>query len=178
MLIDRHLPDYDVSASERVVVDAEPAQVWTRAMDADLRWRPRGRHMRLGGLGASGSWIQLDEDFGRELVVGAVGHLRGPRLRWRQSIAAEFASFDEPGYTKLALNLTVQPYGDGRTVLSCEARCAGTDRSARRRLLRRWRAASPLLGMLARHELRGIRDEAERQFGDTVPRPSQYRRRG
>ena len=121
--------------------------------------------------------MRLDEDFGRELVIGAIGRPARRGLAWRHTLAAEFADFDEPGFVKLVMSFSLGPVGDGRTLLSCETRGAGTDPRAARRLLRRWRVASPLLARLLRRQLHGIREEAEGQFRGTVPRPSEFRRR-
>lgn len=121
--------------------------------------------------------MRLDEDFGRELVIGAIGRPARWGLAWRHTLAAEFADFDEPGFVKLVMSFSLGPVGDGRTLLSCETRGAGTDPRAARRLVRLWRVASPLLARLLRRQLHGIREEAERQFGGTVPRPSEFRRR-
>jgi hypothetical protein len=103
---------HDVIAVEREVIDAEPARVYVTAIEADLahaahrsravaallaaraaptrlaRGLRRGPSepadpVRLSTLPDPGEWVWLDEDFGREIVFGAVGRVGSLERYWR-----------------------------------------------------------------------------------------------
>lgn len=192
MLIDELLPDYDATRIEHVVVDAEPSRVYEALLEADfmqaykgspamrvlfaargavssLAGRLTGRPappepeaMRPADLPDRGEWVKLGEDPGSELVIGAIGRFWGRDINWRQSDAAEFRDFAEPGYGKVAAGFSVRDYGRGRTLLSYEARTQATDDEARRGFLRYWRLVSPGVGIVLRGTLRYIGGLAER----------------
>jgi hypothetical protein len=201
MRIDDQLSEADISATQRTVIDAEPARVYVVAIEADLaaaahhsrtvaallaaratptrlarglRRRPSlaADPVRLSTLPDPGEWVWLDEDFGREIVFGAVGRVGARSVRWRQIRGARFGSFGEPGYTRVASNLALHPSGDGQTVLSFELRARATDPESRRRLRRYWRFASPLVGQFMRGVLAYVKEEAERPYTTQTPPPS------
>jgi hypothetical protein len=72
-----------------------------------------------------------------------------------------FAAFDEPGWGKIAANLSVRPYGNGRSLLSYEARTAMTDEESRKRFGRYWTVVSPFVGVIMQATLRTVRADAE-----------------
>jgi hypothetical protein len=95
------------------------------------RWRHRApaplKHLYLAqGVGLP-RWLSLGEREGAELAFGAVGKFWQTNIEWCALPEAEFAAFDEPGWGKIACNFTVQPYDDGRTLLTYECRTATTD---------------------------------------------------
>jgi hypothetical protein len=191
MVIDDLLPEYDATKVEHVTVAAEPARVYATLLDADLMQAYRGsRSMRalfavrgapaaigrrlrkqpppsepdalkLQDLTEEGEWVKLGEDFGKEFVFGAIGRFWGGEMEWRKIQASEFTAFDEPGYGKIAANLSVRSFGIGRSVLSYEARTKATDDHARRRFMLYWRAVSPGVGIVLRGTLAYIRSIAE-----------------
>ena len=114
---------------------------------------PPPEGMRLRDLPASGEWVRLGEDPGRELVFGAIGRFWGPRIRWEAIDAPGFADYAQPGYGKIAAAISVRPYGEGRALLSYEARTAVTDPESRAAFLRYWRALSPFIGVLLQRTL-------------------------
>ena len=202
MRIDEQLPTYDATSIQHTVIDADPARVYVVTLEADfveaarhssairtlfamraapagiarrLRRRPAPPSpgpMRLLDMPADGEWVRLDEDFGREIVFGAIGRFWGREIRWLRSEAADFSSFQEPGYGKIAANFSLRPYGDGRTVLSYEARTQATDPCSRRRFLRYWRLVSPFVGVVMRAMLAYVKAEAERPYTAETPPPS------
>jgi hypothetical protein len=199
--LDEQLPERDVGAAHRETIDAEPARVYVVAIEADLaRAAHRGRAVaalmaaratptrlgralrrrpapaadpvRLASLPDPGEWVTLDEDFGRELVFGAVGRVRSRSISWRQIRSSEFMRFSEPGHARVAANLSLRPDGDGRTILSFELRALATDPETRRRLVRYWRFASPLVSQFMRGTLRYVKAEAEGGYSPASPPPS------
>ena len=134
---------------------------------ARLRGRPISHEeetsWRLADMGASGDWIALGEHPPHEFAFGAIGRFWGGETTWRQSDASEFASFAEPGFARIACNLSLRPYGGGRTLVSYEARTQATDPQARRAFLRYWRLVSPMVGVVMRSGLSVVAREARRQ---------------
>ncbi|MFC4247270.1 hypothetical protein ACFOZ7_09715 [Natribaculum luteum] len=188
MLLDRHLPAYDVTQIRHAVVDAEPATTyeamltadmadtgpvvrtlgWLRDVPARLGHRLRGtereslpERLSIDELEETSEWVRIDESPGEEVVFGAVGKFWQPNIEWREIDPDEFADFDEPGYAKLAANLSVRPYGEGRTLLTYEARTATTDEESRRRFRRYWRLVGPFAGYLMGRATERIAADAE-----------------
>jgi hypothetical protein len=201
MRLDAQLEQHDVAAVHREVIDADPARVYVIAIEADLaraahrsrtvaalmaaratptrlarglRRRPArvADPVRLSTLPDPGEWVWLDEDFGRELVFGAVGRVGARSIRWRQIRSADFADWREPGYARVAASLSLRPNGGGQTVLSFDLRALATDPETRRRLRRYWRFASPLIGQFMRGVLRYVKEESERPYTSETPPPS------
>lgn len=127
------------------------AAMLVRGLPARLRSSVGGRQsppppsMRLADLfdnsansDAFSGWLALGEVPGRELVFGAIGKVWQLDIEWRAVTVDEFGDFAEPGYAKLAAGFSVRDYGADRTLLSYEARTAGTDEAARRKFLRYW----------------------------------------
>ncbi|WP_211334094.1 SRPBCC family protein [Halopiger aswanensis] len=187
MLIDRYLPEYDVTAIRHAVVEADPETTYAAMLTADLLdtgpivralgWlrtlptatarRFRGttgasppERLRFADVPETDEWTLLEAAPGEEFVFGAVGKFWRPAIEWRRVDADAFASFDEPGYAKLAISLSVRPYGEGRTLVSYEARTATTDDRARRRFRRYWRVIGPFAGYLMSRALERIRADA------------------
>jgi hypothetical protein len=191
MVIDDVLPAYDANRVEHVTVGAEPVRVYSHLLEVDLmqarregpggralfaardvpgefarrvrgrRPPPPGEPLRLEELDSEGTWVKLGEDFGQEFVFGAVGWMHGREIVWRPLKASDFSRFKEPGSVKVAVNLSVQNFGIGRSVLSCEARARATDARARRRLLLVWRAGSPAIRVAMRGSMNHIRKLSE-----------------
>ncbi|WP_306060765.1 hypothetical protein [Natronococcus wangiae] len=188
MLIDRHLPEYDVTTIRHAVVEADPETTYEAILTADLldtgpivralgalrnaptviARRIRGNsgapppdRMRFIDVPETDEWMLLDETYGEEFVFGAIGKFWRPAIEWRQVASDEFSAFDEPGYAKLAIGLSVRPYGEDWTLLSYEARTATTDDRARRNFRRYWRVIGPFAGYLMSRTLERIAADAE-----------------
>jgi len=113
--------------------------------------------MRFIDVPETDEWTLLDETYGEEFVFGAIGKFWRPAIEWRQVESDEFSAFDESGYAKLAIGLSVRPYGEDRTLLSYEARTATTDDPARRNFRRYWRVIGPFAGYLMSRALSASR---------------------
>ncbi|WP_265108982.1 hypothetical protein [Halosolutus halophilus] len=193
LLIDRHLPEYDVTQHRHAVVVADPETTYRATVEADmmdtgpvvralsrlrdlparLGHRIRGtqpaqfpEELTIDRLGESDEWFLIDERPGAELVFGSVGTFWRPSIEWREVDPDAFAAFDEPGYAKLAVSLSVRPYGARRTLLTYEARTATTDDESRRRFRRYWRLIGPFAGYLMQRALERMRTDAEERAGD------------
>jgi hypothetical protein len=86
--------------------------------------------MRLADMPARGEWVRLGDTRPHEVAFGAVGRFWGGRTAWEEIDADDFATFERPGFAKVACNLSLRPYGSHRTLVSYEARTVATDRRA------------------------------------------------
>jgi hypothetical protein len=118
--------------------------------------------LRLADMTTHGEWVRLGDDPPREIAFGAVGRFWGGRTAWEEIDAAQFAGFARPGLARIACNISLRPYGDGRTLVSYEARTAATDAAGRRAFRRYWRVVSPGVGIVMRSLLRVVAREAGR----------------
>lgn len=188
LVIDSMMPTYDAVIAEHLVVATDPGQTFTAARNLDLltvhsplldvsMWL-RALPARMVGkaappvpelviredMGLPG-WTFLGERLNREIAFGAVGRFWQPAIEWRDVAVADFADFDEPGWGKIAANLSVRPYG-AATLLSYECRTVTTDSDSRRRFLRYWRVVRPFVGHIMRATLRQIDADA---VGSSTP---------
>ncbi|WP_126664309.1 hypothetical protein [Haloterrigena salifodinae] len=206
MLIDRYVPEYDVTVIRHAVVDADPETTYEAMLTADLldtgpivralgalraapiaiarRIRgesgaPPPERMRFVDVPETDEWMLLEEAPGEEFVFGAVGKFWKPEIEWHRVDPEAFSAFDEPGYAKLAIGLSVRPYGEGRTLLSYEARTATTDDRARRNFRRYWRVIGPFAGYLMSRALERIESDAEaRASGESTESRLEGEKRG
>ncbi len=192
MLIDELMPRFDRSKVETVIVEAEPARVYAAVLEADLMKAYRGSPtmralfaargapsavarrvrrepappepdaLRLDALEDEGEWVKLGEDFGKELVFGAIGRFWGRDISWETIRGEDFKEFRQPGFGKVAANFSVRSYGIGRTLLTYEARTAGTYPPASRGIKRYWVVVGPGIGIVLRGTVRYIKSLAER----------------
>lgn len=189
MLIDRFLPEFDVTQVIEIEVDAPLPEVYAAILETDLRdpiintlfalreiplrisrrWRgetappPQGP-VTFGDIArGTPGWTLLGEEPGSELVIGSVGRFWRRDYGGRPITRDDFTPFREPGYAKVALSLAVRPAVEYGTILRYEARTATTDESARRRFRRYWRIIHPGVALVMRRALTRIRTEAERR---------------
>ncbi len=80
----------------------------------------------------------------------------------------EFRGFSEPDYAKLAVSFSVRHYGTERTLLSYEARTAGTDPASRRKFLRYWWVVRNFVHFVMRAAVTTVKGLAEE--GSASPR--------
>ncbi len=191
MLIDELLPRFDRSKVETTIVEAEPARVYAAVLEADLMQAYKGspsmralfaardapaavarlirresappepEALRLDALEEEGEWVKLGEDFGKEFVFGAIGRFWGRDISWETIRAEDFKDYDRPGFGKVGANFSVRSYGIGRTLLTYEARTAGTYPPATRGIKRYWVVVGPGIGIVLRGTIRYIKSLAE-----------------
>jgi hypothetical protein len=118
--------------------------------------------MTLRRMPSHGDWVRLGEDAPREVAFGVIGRFWAGQTTWKQISAGEFATFDRPGFAKIACSFSLRPYGAVRTLVTYEARTKGTDPASSRAFLRYWRGVSPFVGVVLRSMLSVIDDEARR----------------
>lgn len=147
-LIQEYLHRPRHSEIHRIFVKADPAEAWEavrhfdmgsipwvrvlfdiRTLPTRISGTPGEEDRRLGvdQVAAHGTGFQiLDETPGREVVVGSVGKFWLPNIEFAEVNRERFASFNAPGYGKLAWSLSVMPFEKGSTV-SVELRTTATD---------------------------------------------------
>ena len=189
MLIDEYLPSGEATEVQEVHVKAATDVTWAAIRETDLRdpmidalftirelpdrlarrWRgeaPRSdpqtvtfKDLETSEMG----WVLLAEEQGVELLVGAVGRFWRRDYGWLPVASEQFATFDDPGFAKLAVSLQVHVEGPGRSILRYEARTATTDDAARERFSRYWSIIHPGVTIVMRRALKRIQEEAERR---------------
>ena len=195
MLLDRYLPQYDVTETHAVVIDADTELTWQAVRRSDLsrsavirvllelRSLPNRLQGLLKGRPSEPSrpplmlddmeragFLLLGESPGHEIVFGTVVQ------PWKavtddeaapQVEAGRFAKFDTPGYVKVAFNIRVEPYGSGRSLITTETRTAATDSTSLRHFARYWILVGPFSALIRRLMLRMVKSDAERGHGLT-----------
>ena len=180
-LLDRFMPEYEVAERHHVRVPASPGVAFaagtdidfersalirgifkTRALvlgaDPDAASRPRGLLAQTKSLG----WGVLAEMPGREIVMGAVTQPWQANVVFRSLPPEAFASFQEPGYVKIAWTLRADPDGGG-SVFRTETRVMTTDAAARRRFRWYWARFSPGIILIRRISLSLLQSDVERR---------------
>ena len=164
--LDRVLPEWHFRERHVRQVDAPPERVLAAVRDVTLdemgvfRVLARLRGIRVPAdrpfleLALAAGWRVLGEVPDRELVLGTIGQ----PWRWRggDSPAADFRSFDRPGYAKLAIDWRLEG-----SVLSTETRVFLTDEPSRRAFRRYWLVIRPFSGLIRRVWLRAIARRAQ-----------------
>ena len=188
MLIDRYLPQCDVSLEFETTVDAPADEVYRAIREADLRdpiisalfalrELPQRLARRLHGqpppapprvtfgtmIQDGPGWTLLAEQPDQEVVVGSVGRFWERDYGGRTVTAEEFVGFNEPGYAKLVIGFSVRPGPTGESILRYEARTLTTDDTARRKFRRYWRLIRPGVSLVMRAALHRIKLTAEHQ---------------
>ena len=181
MLLDRWLPEFDVSKRHAIRIRGSRERVFAELLRYDfgrslstrvlMALRGYGSRIRPSGVERAGTlperltrfgFTPLDEDPGRELVFGLVGRFWRPKGDLRAVPAADFGDFREPGFAKAAWNLLVEELEPGATRLSTETRVLCFGDAARRKFLLDLRVVEPFSGVIRWSLLRGVRREAEK----------------
>ena len=186
-LLDRFMPRYDVAERHHIRVSAPAEITFAAASEADLLQSPiaraifRAREIILGsdpdrtlrprGLLAwtqSLGWRVLAEVPGREVVVGAVTQPWKANVTFRGLSPDEFATFNEPGYVKIAWTIRADAMTPIESVFRTETRAVATDAFARARFRRYWSFLSPGIIAIRAMTLQPVKVEAERRSGTTT----------
>ena len=117
-------------------------------------------------------WVVLAEVPGREIVFGAVTQPWKADAAFRSVAADDFASFNEPGYVKIAWTLRADPQGAFASTVRTDTRVATTDAASRRNFRCYWAAFLPGIKLIRVVMLRHIKRAAERDvaqvFADVI----------
>ena len=179
LFIDHFLPHPHFELARTTIVDAPVKETYAAARDLDfadvrggvagwLRALPGRRHNRRHGpprpaaddLDAGSAWTLLGDRPGAEFALGVAGRFRKPLIAWRRVEAGDFAAFDEPGFGKLVLAVSVVPYGAHRAVLTVHTRIRTSDPESWLKFRRYWRIARPAIGSLHTALIRTIAAKA------------------
>jgi hypothetical protein len=161
------LPRWDVGKRHAIELDAPPERVWAALHETTLGDMPVARFLfRLRGLPSAPErgllelegFQRIAEEPPRELVVGAVG--RPWVLTAQLERDADLRTFSDPGFAKLALNVTY----DGR-LLATETRVQLTDSRSRLLFKLYWLVIGPFSGVIRRRWLRAIKRRVEHGAG-------------
>lgn len=181
-LLDRFLPRFEVFERHHIRVAAPGEIAFATAVSLDMQQSMivrsifRAREMAMGSrTGASRhpralldqmksiGWSVLAEVPGREIVLGCVTQPWLADVTFRPLTPAEFVSFSEPEFVKIAWTLQADPAGSGASVVSTETRVLATDEVARSKLRLYWPLVAPGVVVIRRMILRVLKKEAERR---------------
>lgn len=137
-------------------------ELFSRVQGRDFIAPPDIASMRLAEMPEHGEWVRLGVNAPHEIAYGVIGRFWSGRTTWRTIDASDFASFSEAGFAKIGCNFSLRPYGNGRTLVSYEARTKATDDDSRRQFLRYWKAVSPGAGIVMRSMLAVVEIQANR----------------
>ena len=182
-LLDRFLPECEVLERHETRVAAPADVTYLAAREMSLAASPvvraifRGRELLMRSSATderppqslidevlSIGWGVLEQEPGREIVLGAVTQPWKSDVKFRALPPDEFATFDEPGFAKIAWTIRAEPLGPATSRFYTETRVATTDADARKRFRRYWTMVSPGVRLIRRESLRLIRADAERRY--------------
>ncbi len=170
MLIHDFIPLYQFSERHQIMTSASPPNVFRAISTLDVSRSPvvrllyTLRHMPKASLTLDGmkdiSFTVLGQIDDEEVVLGLIGRFWKPIPEIVRIDPHLFAGFNEPGYSKAALNFFIQgtPLGSR---LSTETRVCCTSTGARILFSAYWAMVRPFSGLIRRSMLRGIRTTAE-----------------
>jgi hypothetical protein len=181
-LAEHTVVDADVATTWRALRELDLLQVHTPLLDAaffvrglpdriaDLLGRvstaeaPERLTLTGEGGGLPG-WLALGETAEREIVLGAIGKFWQPKIEWYDVSATtpdEFAAFAKPGWGRVAIGMSLRPYGSDRTLVSYEARTAVLDTASARKFAWYWLVIRPFAAHIMRAVLTTLRRDAAR----------------
>lgn len=182
------MPVYEVVERHRLYVAAPAEATFSAAYNLDLQrsaiiraifrtrelvlsGKPEKKQASSPGLvdqAKAWGWGVLAEDPGREIIFGAVTQPWCANPVFRALPPAQFTTFQEPGYVKIAWTLRTDPIEAAKSVARTETRCATTDPVSRARFRRYWAFVRPGITLIRRLSLGLVRTEAERRVRSTL----------
>ncbi len=172
-LLEQTMPVYHFHEVHNRHVNAGPEQVWaaltTLSLDQLAVTKPLVAVRHLGRAPAptrplftDGPVQMLDVDCPRYAIGGTVAQPWRLRSR-RQPVGslAEFAAFDEPGWTKYLTDFSLEPC-EGGVLLSTETRGYSTNQAARWRFAAYWTLIRVPSGIVRRDLLATVARSSER----------------
>lgn len=114
------------------------------------------------------NFVVLAERPGQEIVVGTIGQYWANR-RVPIRTPAQFTTFKNPRYAKVAMNVRVRDEGNGWCKVTTETRVICMDPHARRKFDAYWRVVYPGSAILRGQWLAAIKRRAERPSGMQSP---------
>lgn len=182
-LIDRWLPQWDFYEYHSVEIDAPPEVVYEqlklldlnnllltrflfslRGIPALMRGRPARRPLKLTLQGlVDAGFVVLDEQAGREIVLGLIGRPWVPSGDVRRVTPSGFEQVQDEGLVKMAWNFLVEGRGANACRLSTETRILALGERSRRNFRRYWRLIEPFSGAIRIDALWAVKRHAESQ---------------
>ncbi|HUJ13039.1 MAG TPA: hypothetical protein VL284_04535 [Thermoanaerobaculia bacterium] len=178
--LDRFLPDPEVVERNSIFVNAPPAFAYEACCNFDVMHSTVARMLfdtRAWVLGAqpaepilpksfvdqmkSIGWEVLEETDGQEIVFGIAAQPWLPSAGFRTVPAALFATFNDPGWVKIAFNVSVEEAPRGGSLVRTETRASTTNAEARQRFRNYWAFVSPGVTLIRIVSLRAIKATAE-----------------
>ena len=182
MLIDRFMPEFDVSEHHLIRVEAPAERAYEAARRVDLahsrivrslfaaRAIPsivRGRPTAIGNMSVDDlvrrGFVLLADDPPTELVLGVAGTFWRPSGGVVRMSAEDFESFEVDGCAKAAWNLAVVPIDESTSIVTTETRVRVPDDRSRRKFLLYWAAIGPLSALVRKQALGLVKRGAERR---------------
>lgn len=146
-----------------------------RARTLPHRLRSRSAERRpigLEGVLTPGSGFFLIEDApGEEIVVGSVGHYWSLDMDYADVEAADFTSFAEPGWGKIAWSVRAEPREGGGSILTFELAVGATDEES----WQKFRRYFLVIGRFSHAIRRTFLKEMERELGSVTTVPLAHR---
>ncbi|HWS71685.1 MAG TPA: hypothetical protein VN605_06200 [Thermoanaerobaculia bacterium] len=179
MPIERFLPQYDAIETHSIVIEAPREAVWStlrsgniggswiikflmglRSIFSGLDRRAATQAITIEKMARHGFGI-LDEEPGREIVIGIHGRFWRPTGNTLPFDRESFAQPVPAGLARAAWNFTLDDAPQG-TKLTTETRVLCGDAVSRRKFRRYWFFVRPFSGLIRIVMLRGIRRQVER----------------
>jgi len=175
MILDEWIPKHHFSEKHSVITQATPGLLYDSIVAMDLAASPLVRFLyslrrmpratlTLEGMKEIGfSVLGMKEE--REYVIGLVGRFWKPVPEIIDIRPDSFASFNEEGYAKAALNFLIGESIGGNRQLSTETRVYCTSLDARIRFSAYWAVIRPFSGLIRKAMLKEIIRGTERSGG-------------
>jgi hypothetical protein len=180
VLIDRFMPEFDISEHHLLRIEASPERAFDAARGVDLarsktiralfaarglpallRGRRSGpRTMTLDDLVRAG-FVWLAEEPPTEMVLGVAGSFWRPKGGVVRIDADDFESFRRDGLAKGVWNFRVVPVDEATSIVTTETRVQVPDEDSRHRFLLYWAAIGPFSGLIRKQALALIKADAE-----------------
>jgi hypothetical protein len=182
-ILDRFVPAPEVAERHERLVFATPARAFEAATQFRLEdsgvvravFRAREWVFGLGHSSASPApflavarsigWMALDSIPGREIAFGAVCRPWQGEVRFQGLPPAQFRTFRDPDYARIAWAIGVDSLGPDRSRVWTETRVATTDAGARAKFRRYWAQFSPGIVLIRSELLRVVARRGERPRG-------------
>ena len=122
-------------------------------------------------------FMLLQEEDGKEVVIGAIGKFWRLRIPFANISPSQFQKYHEPGWGKIAWSISVEPFLSGSTI-SIELRTDATDEESWIKFKRYYRLIGPFSRLIRKaslstfsaqlHKLHRPSDEHRRIAGDEI----------
>jgi hypothetical protein len=172
MLIDEFMPHYSLHQVDHVAVKAYPHVAWAAVREVDMyriRWARALFQLRTMSWSlpptariddiVKDSGFQVLAEGESEVVVGSIGKFWERNIEFASVTPADFATFADPGFGKLAWCLRVDPRQGGGSWITVDLRVSATDENSLARFRRYWGLIGRFSHAIRHALLKQYRDE-------------------